>query len=276
MAAFYSLAYCRNKNRFNYPLFKNLISTLTIRIVNQKSIIMKPKLYYLLLSLFLWNCRHDCPPPPPPIPMKILVDASHDGGVWWAPQTATFSESQPHQGKSLADYLRLQGFKVDEIHSGQSVTWTLLKNYKKVIRVNGYGAYTPEQLAAYDSLLQSGGSLLFLNEHLKLRPNDALSVRLGLHFTPSDSGVINVFVPHSVTAGVNSIPFIAGSYIPSTNLGSIQVLGSIQNAANGNTPRAVLGIKNHPVSKIVFIGDCNGIQRLPQPFTDNLIKWLFY
>jgi hypothetical protein len=41
--------------------------------------------------------------------MRVLVDASVDGGGWWSPQTANFDPDLPHQGKALADYFRSQG-----------------------------------------------------------------------------------------------------------------------------------------------------------------------
>jgi len=46
----------------------------------------------------------------------ILVDASHDGGVWWAGSSG-FDPTEPHQGKELADYIRSQDFQVDELPS---------------------------------------------------------------------------------------------------------------------------------------------------------------
>ncbi len=42
----------------------------------------------------------------PRIKRHILIDASHDGGVWWFPQSGPFSPGAPHQGKALADHLR--------------------------------------------------------------------------------------------------------------------------------------------------------------------------
>ena len=63
-------------------------------------------------------------PAPAPVPHsgRILIDASHDGGVWWFPQSGNFSENQPHQGRLLADYLRSHGFGVDEIPRGTVLT----------------------------------------------------------------------------------------------------------------------------------------------------------
>jgi hypothetical protein len=36
----------------------------------------------------------------------------------------------------------------------------------------------------------------------------------------------------------------------------------------------VMGILNFPKSKIFFTGDTNGLQIAPQPFIDNLCKWM--
>ena len=36
-----------------------------------------------------------------------------------------------------------------------------------------------------------------------------------------------------------------------------------------------MAVVEHPTSKILFIGDTNGIELLPQPLVDNVIAWGF-
>jgi hypothetical protein len=36
-------------------------------------------------------------------PLRILIDASKDGGLWWFPQVHPFDAEQYHQGKAFAD-----------------------------------------------------------------------------------------------------------------------------------------------------------------------------
>lgn len=157
-----------------------------------------------------------------PVPSTaILIDASKDGGTWWFPQSSRFSATDPHQGKQLADYLRSLGYTVNEIARGKSLTWAELKQYNKVIRVGGMGNYLPEEIAAYDSLLKSPASLLILTDHLKNFPNDALCVRLGLNFSGAETGNVTQFIPHAITSGVSSLPYIAGSVINQPNKNSM-------------------------------------------------------
>lgn len=42
----------------------------------------------------------------------VLVDASRDGGAWWSPQGEKGDYKQPHQGETLANYLRAIGYSV--------------------------------------------------------------------------------------------------------------------------------------------------------------------
>ena len=68
----------------------------------------------------------------------ILVDASKDGGVWWFPQGAGFSEDADHQGQAFANYLRSLGFHVDELPRGEIITDQLLEKYSRIIRVAAF------------------------------------------------------------------------------------------------------------------------------------------
>lgn len=204
----------------------------------------------------------------------ILVDASRDGGVWWSPQAGSFSATMPHQGKALADYLRLLGFAVNELPRGASVTWVELKKYKKIIRAVGFGNYTMQEIAAYDSFLHYNSSLLLLSDHLQNSSNDNLSAHLGLNFSGSYTATITPFSNHIVNTGVTSLPFIAGSVIMEPDPEKMTILGYVGSSST-KPGYAAMGILQHPGSKVFFIGDANGIELLPQPFTSNLVKWLF-
>jgi hypothetical protein len=204
----------------------------------------------------------------------ILVDASRDGGVWWYPQAGSFSATMPHQGKALADYLRSLGFTVDELPRGTSVTWDELKKYKNIIRAVGFGTYTSQEIAAYDSCLQHSSSLLLLSDHLQNSSNDGLSAHLGLVFSGSLTGAITPFPGHNITAGVGSLPYIAGSVIMQPDPGKMTILGYARTSP-GSQGYAAMGVLLHPGAKIFFIGDANGIEQVLQPFTSNLVKWLF-
>ena len=205
---------------------------------------------------------------------KILVDASKDGGGWWFPQYGSYSANIDHQGKALADYLRGFGYQVDELPVGTVVTADLLNKYSNVIRATAFFDYSSNEIDAYKSFLSRPSSLLLINDHLQNSNNDRLSAYLGLSFEGSEWGPVTTFQSHSITTGVSSIPYIAGSVIRNWDPSKITVLGSL--AQPGGAPAAgALGIVQHPNSRVFFIGDVNGIEQLPQPFISNLSKWLF-
>lgn len=208
----------------------------------------------------------------------ILIDASKDGGVWWYPQSAAtgFVATNNHQGKKLADYFRSLGFKVDEIGRGTIITNDLLRNYNNIIRAGGFGNYTPDEIAAYETFLSRSSSLLLLQDHLTNFPNDQLSASLGAVFTGVQAGTVTSFESHPITTGVSSFPFMMGSVIRNPDPTKMTILGSIVTTIGGETSNTgVMGVLHHPTSRIFFIGDTNGIETIPQPFTLNLIKWLF-
>jgi hypothetical protein len=209
---------------------------------------------------------------------SILVDASKDGGVWWFPQNSAtgFSASTHHQGRNLADYLRSLGYVVDEIPSGTIITATILDRYNNVIRAGGAGNYTQDEIAAYQSFLGRPSSLLLLQDHLTNFPNDQLSISLHVPFEGAEAGTITSFISHPVTTGVSSFPFMTGSVIRNPNATQMTILGSVDVIANGSSTSAgAMGILHHATSRIFFIGDLNGLEGIPQPFTLNLTRWLF-
>jgi hypothetical protein len=202
----------------------------------------------------------------------ILIDASKDGGVWWYPQSGDFSANASHQGQALANYLRKMGFDVVEVPRGQVIKWSYLSQFRKVIRFVGFGTYTQQEIDAYDSLAAHSASILFIQDHLQNASNDNLSAHWGLNFSGSVTATISQLAPHPITNGVSSLNFDAGSVILNPDANRITVLGSF---SVPNYQQAAIGILHHPSSKIVFMGDGNGIELTPQPFTDNLVHWLF-
>lgn len=217
---------------------------------------------------------------------NILVDASKDGGVWWSPQ----SGPGDHQGYALAEYLRSLGFHVDELSQGAVITDSLLKKYSKIIRCATFFQYSDDELAAYKNFLNKPGAILLLQDHLSYTVNDNLSEMLGLHFVGAVEGTVTNFIPHEITNGVTELSYIAGSVVTnSENNSNITVLGTLDKnnytvmnnsypfiGETNNIDAPIMGIlNNYPNTKIFFLGDENGIEYLPQPFTQNLVNWLF-
>ena len=205
--------------------------------------------------------------------VAILVDASRDGGDWWEPQVFPFDATKPHQGSALVNYLKQQGYPVKELEPGTSITKELLGQYRFMIRAGGNGIYSTSEMEAYRSIFTKPISLLLINDHQQNFPNDQLSSFLGLQFEGSYTGTITTFNPHPITAGVSSLDYSGGSVILNIDPNTITPLAFFNNATIKNG--IAMGILHHPSSRIVFIGDLNGLELAPQPLTDNLFRWLF-
>jgi hypothetical protein len=202
---------------------------------------------------------------------KILIDASHDGGVWWYPQYegTGFNPDNPHQGQSFANALRAKGFEVTELGRGKELTEEMFFGHYIVIRVIGFQAYTAQELNVYSNLLDRGMNLVFFTDHKQHDPVDELGAMIGVNFEGAVNGTITTFAEHEITTGITSINYIAGSVITNADTNpDLEVLGWLENDA------PVMGIIHYPNSRIFCIGDTNGIEVQPQPFIDNLINWM--
>ncbi len=223
-----------------------------------------------------------------PLKCKIIIDASHDGGVWWFPQgNSGFDSEKPHQGQDFANLLRSKGFEVTELGRGKELTEEMFFGGYIVLRAGGFEGYTQKEVQVYSNLLDRGMNLAFFTDHKKYDPQDELADLLGLKFQGSAFGLIENFAPHEITANLNSLDYIAGSAILEPDLNSdIQVLGRLGpddfvdlNAndlkeANEPTGSVIMGLLNYPSSRIFFLGDMNSIEIQPRPFIDNLVKWM--
>ena len=219
---------------------------------------------------------------------RILVDASRDGGGWWFPQfelSGDFDISLPHQGKYLADYLRSRGYRVDELRRPYFVA-PLLHTYDIVIRASGFGYYTPQEIAAYQQYVQAGGNLLLLGDHMKYLPADSLALAFGLEFAGITLGdnLMSNFIAHPITEGVGTVGYGVGSGLVAYPA-SAQLLGFLSSgsyldlnkndAQDPGEPSAppVLGVLPYGTGRIVFCGDVNMWEWIPQPLVDNVLAW---
>jgi hypothetical protein len=224
-----------------------------------------------------------------PIKNKILIDGSHDGGVWWFPQSPAtgFDPQKWHQGQPFAELLRKKGFEVDELGRGAELTEEMFFGYYIVIRANGFEKYTSRELEVYRNIISRPMNMVFFTDHKKYDPVDEVGYLLGLNFEGIAYGKITNLKPHLITQNISSIDYNAGSVL--TNLAEnldIEVLGwlgekdyadlNFNGVKDSNEPLAppVMGILNLPRSHVFFIGDLGGLQVMPQPFIDNLISWM--
>jgi hypothetical protein len=220
---------------------------------------------------------------------RIIIDASHDGGVWWFPQSIQtgFDPDKPHQGQAFANILRSKGFEVTELGRGVELNEEMFFGHYIAVRAGGLEGYTARELEVYSKLVDRGMNLVFFTDHKKHDPVDELGDHLGLTFKGSANGSITHFAAHQITANIQSISYIAGSVLIDAERNSnIEVLGwlgaddfvdlNFNNVKDADEPVAapVMGILNYPKSRIFFIGDMNGIEVRPQPFINNLLTWM--
>jgi hypothetical protein len=222
------------------------------------------------------------PPTPssPPVP-QLLVDASRDGGVWW------FGGSPNHQGAALAGYLRSEGFEVTELEQGATITFDLLSTYAIVIRANESFGYSSSEINAYQAYVRDGGDLLLLGDFVRPSERDTLGESFGISFRGVSRGenVLEEFSPHPITLGVTRLSYRVGSGLLEQPPGA-ELLGFLSRDTyldlndngrrDGNEPfrAAALGAMSFGEGKIVFCGDTNLWQTVPQPLVRNTMDWL--
>ena len=206
--------------------------------------------------------------PGPETAGRILVDASHDGGVWWFPQTYPFDPQLDHQGRALAEYFRQRGYTVDELGRGRVVTDSILRGYPVVIRAGKFGAYQEAELDAYEAYLSCETTLILLGEFLRDGQTDPVAERLGLHFGGLYRGTVTDFGAHPITEGVTSVPYLTGSALLDFDPDRVTVLGRLDGLP-------VFGLLHGFAARVFFMGDTNTLEIVPQPLVANLMAWGF-
>jgi hypothetical protein len=142
------------------------------------------------------------------------------------------------------------------------------------------------EVLAYQQYVEEGGNLLLLDDHKRHCPIDAVGHSFGLRFEGITRGPQSLmFVPDPITEGLadGSLWFIAGSglteftseakilaYLDADSYLDLNANGSRDNDEPVAPP--VMGRLTSGDGLIVFIGDANFIERVPQPFTDNIIQ----
>ena len=204
--------------------------------------------------------------------VRVMIDASVDGGVWWGPQTSNYDPNLPHQGKPLADYLRSQGMTVTELTPGTMPTCNHLSSAELVIVIDGAVRRLPTIINQYVGYVSNGGRLILLNEAHSPSgqdSDDSVSLALGLDFSSSVAGTITSFTPHAITSGVTSLNYLTGSVVTRAPTAAT-MLGSLSG-------QPVMGVMPFGYGRVFFIGDTNaieGVQGVLQPLTSNLVAFM--
>lgn len=218
----------------------------------------------------------------------VLVDASRDGGVWWFPQAGPFDPELYHQGKALADYLKSLGLQVRELPRPTRISIDLLEGYDLVIRAVACGGYSESEVLAYRQYVEAGGNLLLLDDHKRHAPPDAVGRSFGVLFAGVTRGSQGLkFVADPITEGLASgqLYYRTGSalieYPPEAKIlayldeSSYLDLNANESKDDGEpVAPPVMGKLTAGAGQIVFTGDTNYIEHVPQPLIDNLIRAL--
>ena len=181
-------------------------------------------------------------------PLRVLIDASKDSGLWWFPQSRTFDPKQKHQGKSLTDFMRGKGWEVIEVPRGEVITVDRLRNVDVVVRTPASSNYTADELIAYQDSLAAGTRLLLLCDGDR---HDGLAQMFGLLFEPlSRFSSVKQWIPHPLTANIvgKDLSWTNLSEAPST---AVLLAWLSQDEAK---PRPVLGYLTYGKGYVVFMG----------------------
>ena len=200
-------------------------------------------------------------------PLRLLVDASKDGGLWWFPQGRgnTFDPKQYHQGKPLADFMRSKGWDVVELGRDQVITFDKLRDFDLVIRPSVFSDYTLEEVVAYRDSVMAGTRLLLMGSS---GTNDSLAATFGLRFdSESRFASVKQWIPHPLSTNIagKDLPWASVSESPTS-----AVMLAWLNRGEGNS-RPVLGYLSYGSGYVVFVGQ-GFISPDPEPsFVGSLI-----
>ena len=197
--------------------------------------------------------------------LRVLVDASKDGGLWWFPQGNgnTFDPRQDHQGKPLADFMRDKGWEVVELGRGEVITADKLRDVDVIVRPTVYFDYTPEEIAAYRDSVMGGTRLLLMGGNGD-RP-DSLATIFGLHFDSSSRfGPVRKWIQHPLTANIPGKDF---SWTSLSEAPPDAVLLAWLNSGEAD-PRPVLGYLPYGGGYVMFVGQAFIV---PSPIGKSLI-----
>jgi hypothetical protein len=200
--------------------------------------------------------------------LRVLVDASKCGGLWWFPQGPTFDQAKHHQGKAFADFMRRKGWQVTELPRGEVITFDKLRDADIVIRPPAYFGYSAEEVMAYHQSVTAGTRLLLIGGGAN---PDAVAQFFGLRFEPETRfAPVRRWIPHPFTQNIDSFS-TAWTAISEAPAGAVVLAWLSREEDN---PRPALGYLPYGNGYVVFMS-----QSLIEPgpssaFNSNLVNAL--
>lgn len=183
-------------------------------------------------------------------PLRVLVDASKDGGLWWFPQGRgnTFDPALEHQGKPLADFMRSKGWEVVELGRGEVITPETFRDVDVVIRPPVFFDYTVDEVVAYRDSVMGGMRLLLMGGG---GGTDSVAAIFGLRFDMrSRFASVRQWIPHPLSANITNkdLPWTSVTESPEN---AVQLAWLNQGQPNS---RPVLGYLPYGSGYVVFVG----------------------
>lgn len=135
-------------------------------------------------------------------PLRILIDASKDGGLWWFPQAGTFDPEQYHQGTRVAARLRRQGWAVNELGRDETITDSTLSGYDVIVIIQPFFSYRDSEQHAYLRAVEAGARLLLIGPGR----SSGLHAAFGFRFSPSPQfGSAESWLNHPVNSRIEGL-----------------------------------------------------------------------
>ena len=197
--------------------------------------------------------------------LRILVDASKDGGLWWFPQGRgnTFDSNKDHQGKPLADLMRSKGWEVVELGRGEVITADKLRDFDVVVRPPAWFEYAEEEVVAYRDSVMGGTRLLLMGSYGE--KDDSLAAIFGLRFDSLNRfAAVRQWIPHPLTDNVTGKD-LSWTSIKEAPQNAVLLAWLNYGVADA---RPVLGYVPYGSGYVVFVGQAS---ITPDSFLESLI-----
>lgn len=198
--------------------------------------------------------------------LRVVIDASHDGGAWWFPQGPEFDPIRPHQGSALAEYLKRRDWEVVEVPRGTKIA-NQFRSASIVIRMNLFGGYENSEVAAYQRFVKNGGRLLLVEGYVRdvEADNDSVARQFGVRF----EGIVSepTMPGDTFMRGVGAVMFQIGSIV-------VRYPKSTQPLSYLNNDRLVMGTFRYGRGRVIFLSSVAPLLHISQSFTGRLFDEL--
>lgn len=242
-------------------------------------------------------------------PLTVLVDASKHGGAWWADDEEPSPVTVPKRAQALEQFaarnaIFLRPIAISpELRVGRQVRGSfdpevIEPRERVILRVGSEGAYLPDEIAAYQSYVRCGGTVILLSDAKEPGTTDELAAAFGMEVAgraarattsvPTAGGgpTLDSYVDHPVTDGATSLAMDDGTGLVDWDdwtrpLGFLSEDSYLDLDGNGrpdaDEPFAApaLAIRTYGKGTVVFLGTTNILDQPEHPLFGQLLRYLF-